>query len=99
RMGSARPRGPASIIASLPYDGRSSRASSTIRSCRSHRAAVADDLAGLDVDDVLGDVRAVVADPLQVLGDHDVREVAIDMRALPPHVRQRLLHDPRVQGI
>jgi hypothetical protein len=58
-----------------------------------NRAEVPDDSAGVDVDDVFGDVGAVVCDSFEIFGDHDVAELCVGFLAVGFHQADHVLND------
>jgi len=60
---------------------------------------VPDDPAAADVNHVLSDVRAVVGDALEVLSDHDVRQVRLGARPVAFELAEDFLHDLAVQRV
>jgi hypothetical protein len=53
----------------------------------------------MDVDDILGDVGAVVGDAFEVFGDHDVAEVGGGLLAVGFHQADHVLDDLVIKGI
>ena len=64
-----------------------------------HRAEVPDDAAGVNVDDVFGDVSAVVGDALEVLGDHDVAKLGVGLLAVGFHEADHVLDDLVIESV
>jgi hypothetical protein len=60
---------------------------------------MADDPAGVDVDNILGNVGAVIGDALQILGDHDVAQIRGGFLAIGFHQANHVLHDLVIESI